>query len=175
MHHKISYLSLLILGGMSITSQYVYFNPTVSVARGYYFVYKAIKYNTNDLVLVCILDERSINILHQLGLPYMANEGCKLPFLLKRIAAKSGDIVVVGAKGIKINNLLQPNTVAIRRYHNIDLNKLVPNTKYRLAKGDYFLLGNTSNSYDSRYFGVVTESAIYYKALLLWARNTPIW
>jgi len=117
----------------------------------------------------------SINILHQFGLPYTADGDCHLPSLLKKIAAKNGDTVEIGDKGIMINSHLQPNTMAIKHYKTIWLNPLPAGTRYKLGKSDYFLLGQGNNSYDSRYFGVVTTADLQYKAILLWPRNRPIW
>ncbi len=175
MNRIISILSLLILCGIYIMSRYIYFNPTSSERRGYYFVYKPHTFEINDLVLVCVHNMRSTNVLHQLGLPYTADGGCPLPFLLKKIAAKNGDGVVVSDRGIIINNSLQANTMAIKHNKNIWLNPLPAGTNYKLGKNDYFLLGQGNNSYDSRYFGIVITADLQYKAVLFWPRNRPIW
>jgi type IV secretory pathway protease TraF len=114
MNRIISILSLSILCGIYIVSKYVYFNPTNSEIRGYYFVYKPRKFEINDLVLVCVRDIRSVGILHQFGLPYTTDGDCPLPYLLKKIAAKDGDIMEISDRGIIINNRLQPNTMAIK-------------------------------------------------------------
>jgi type IV secretory pathway protease TraF len=54
------------------------------------------------------------------------------------------------------------------------LNRLTIGTKYILNKNEYFLLGEGSNSYDSRYFGVVKNDDLRYKAILLWQRERTI-
>lgn len=174
MNKIISFLSLLALCGIYMMSRYIYFNPTSSEIRGYYFVYRPHIFDINDLVLVCISDTKSIEVLHQFGLPYISGE-CQLPFLLKKIAAKNSDMVMVAYEGIIINNHLQLNTKAITKYKNIYLNPLAVGTKYKLGKDDYFLLGRGNNSYDSRYFGVVKGQGLQYKAILFWPRNKPIW
>lgn len=175
MNRIISISSLLILCGIYIVSRYIYFNPTSSESRGYYFVYKPHTFEINDLVLVCVRDMRSINVLHQFGLPYTADKGCHLPFLLKKIVAKNSDTIEIGDRGVIINNILQPNTMAIKRYKNIWLNPLSEGIKYKLGKNDCFLLGQGNNSYDSRYFGVVNTADLQYKAILFWPRNRLIW
>jgi type IV secretory pathway protease TraF len=138
-------------------------------------VYKSDTFNKNDLVLVCIRDRESIKILHKFGLPYTTSKTCQLPFLLKKIAAKSGDIVQISNSGIVVNNKLVPNTVAVIKYKNIYLNPLSIGAKYILGKHDYFLLGLGNNSYDSRYFGVVHAADLSYKAILFWPIKQPIW
>ncbi|HLX53103.1 MAG TPA: S26 family signal peptidase [Aquella sp.] len=147
-------------------NKYIYFNPTNSEIRGYYFVYKPQTFEINDLVLVCVRDTRSVNVLHQFGLPYTANGVCQLPFLLKKIVAKNGDIVEISDRGVIINNRLQPNTLAIKHYKNIWLNPLPVGGKYKLDRNEYFLLGRGNNSYDSRYFGIITAVDLQYKAVL---------
>ncbi|MCC2624515.1 MAG: Peptidase [Burkholderiales bacterium] len=171
----ISFASLLILAGIYFINEHIYFNPSTSEQRGYYFVYKPHVFNRADLVLSCIRDVRSISILHKFGLPYMSSGGCALPFLLKKIAAIDGDMVVVGRGGIFINNVLLTNTTVFRKYQNIQLNPLHIGTTYKLGKDEYFLLGNGKNSYDSRYFGVVKNTDLQYRAILFIPHDQPIW
>ncbi len=168
MNKIISVTSLLILFGIYIISEYIYFNPSNSEQRGYYFVYKPHTFNKGDLVLVCIRDSQSINVLHKFGLPSIASNVCQLPFLLKTIAAKNGDKVVVSNRGITINNLLQANTHAFTKYKNIWLNPLPVGAIYKLRQDDYFLLGKGDNSYDSRYFGIVANTDLLYRAILFY-------
>jgi conjugative transfer signal peptidase TraF len=175
MNRVISILSLFILSAMYMISQYIYFNPTNSEIKGYYWVYQPKVYKVNDLVLVCIRDIKSIELLHQLGLPYIETQECNIPFLLKKIVAIEGDIFAVDVTGIRINNFLYPNTQAITKYQNTQLNPLAIGTKYQLESGEYFLLGQGSNSYDSRYFGVIHRSDLRYRAILIWQRNKLIW
>lgn len=175
MNRAISILSLCILGAIYMFGCRIYFNPTSSEAKGYYWVYKSSAYKIGDMAVFCIRDKESIKILHQFGLPYIENAKCNFSFLLKKIVAKEGDIIFVSDKGIKINNQLYPNTRAISKYKNIHLNALVIGSKYKLGKYEYFLLGKGNNSYDSRYFGIVKEVDLQYKAILLWQRDLRIW
>jgi type IV secretory pathway protease TraF len=168
MNKIIGIASLLALFGIYFINVHIYFNPSNSEQMGYYFVYKPRVFNKNDLVLVCVRDRESINILHKFGLPCTASTTCQLPFLLKRIAAKNGDTVVVSNKGVIINNLLQANTSAFKRYKNIWLNPLPVGAIYKLGPDDYFLLGKGGNSYDSRYFGVVANTDLQYRAILFY-------
>lgn len=174
MQYKISIISLIILGIIYIISRYVYFNPTNSEIKGYYLVYKPITYVKNDLVLVCIRDPQSIEVLYKFKLPRTKKEKCELPFLLKKVAAKFGDKIEITNMGIKINDVLLANTEALRQVRGISLNRLTIGTKYILNKNEYFLLGEGSNSYDSRYFGVVKKDDLRYKAILLWQRDRTI-
>ena len=145
----------------------IYKNVTQSEPLGYYFVWTGWTYNVNDLVLVCLNDMVYENVLHRLGLPYIKNE-CQhnTPFLLKRIVAISGDEVLITNDGVYINNRYYNNSKQLLQYHNINL---LPQFKRRfiLKKNEFFLLGDTPTSYDSRYFGVIKQSQIYKKTLLL--------
>lgn len=168
MRHKFSVAGVFLLMGLYIISRYIYFNPTPSETIGYYFVYHPLNYNVGDLVLVCVKDRNSMFILYELGLPYSDENGCKLPLLLKRIAAQSRDTIEITSRGILINEKLKPHTKAIYEYENLILNGLPIGTHYQLTSEQYFLLGQGDRSYDSRYFGIVPVDALRYKAILIW-------
>ncbi len=145
----------------------IYRNITNSEPVGYYFVWHQSTYNVHDLVLVCINEKLYSGVLHQLGLPKVNSE-CQnnMPFLLKRIVARRGDIIRYTADGVYINGILHKNSKTVMQYHGI---KLFPqmNKVYQLKNNEFFLLGETKTSYDSRYFGVITQNQIYKKAVLI--------
>ena len=145
----------------------IYRNVTNSEPLGYYAVWSKPTYNVHDLVLVCINQRLYSGILHKLGLPSITGE-CQnnMPFLLKRIVAQSGDIVAITKYGVYINDELCKNSKVIVRYHGIALFPQM-NKVFKLNKNEFFLIGETSTSYDSRYFGVITQEQIYKKAVLI--------
>lgn len=141
--------------------KHITYNNTGSEPIGYYLSYKPLKYNVGDLSMVCITNKVHTQIMHNLGLPY--SQSCKngMPFLLKRIVAKYPSEIIFDKNGITINGILQKNSIADNNIPHLDYGvvKLKPN--------QYFLMGETPHSYDSRYFGAVDQSQLIYKAKLL--------
>lgn len=151
------------------------FNPSISEPQGYYFSYKANVYGNGDIVIVCLDKERYIQILRRFRVPFVTNS-CRRhpPYLLKTIVASSGDTVDVGKKGIKINGVLQQNSKGLNNYKGINLYPLKKG-RFKLQVNQFFVLGNTPHSYDSRYFGVIRQEQIMAKAYLIWRRAKPVW
>lgn len=164
---------IVICGGVYLFFSNIYFNPTVSEPQGYYFIYKSSTIKRGDQVLFCVDDATSINIMHQLKLPY--EETCKLhtPYLLKTIVAVPGDTITINKFGVYINNNLRPNSISFKSYHNLKLNPL-SDRKLKLKNHEYFVLGQTLTSYDSRYFGIIKAHQIKFRAILLWPRPKPL-
>ncbi len=146
----------------------VYFNPSKSMKKGYYLKVFYTSLNIGDNVLICIKDEIQQKTMHDFGLPYIKNQ-CKqnFPYLLKRIFAKENDVIQVSKMGIWINGKLISNTLILNNYRNHKLYSLLHFGFYKLKKSEFLVLGITSHSYDSRYFGVIKKSQIYGKVILL--------
>jgi type IV secretory pathway protease TraF len=108
-----------------------------------------------------------IKIMQQLGLPSVQNQ-CKFntPYLIKKIVAGYKDKVVISPMGVYVNNHLIPNSAAIKKFRTINLAPLTSSI-INLNKDEYFVLGQTKTSYDSRYFGVINKKQIIRKAVLL--------
>jgi signal peptidase I len=165
--------SSIVLLLLYLTGRMFYFNSTISEPRGYYFAYSSTHYSIGDMVLICINNKHYINVLKQLGLPTSQSTPCpqNMPFLLKKIVAKAGDTINITNYGIVINNQSKPypQSQALEQYKNIQLLSQANGT-FLLKANEYFMLGETPHSYDSRYFGVVYESQIFAKAVLLLRR-----
>ncbi len=171
--HELSLFGILLI--VVILSRQVVFNPTTSVARGYYFTYPVLNYTVNDLVLLCVNNQVQLSIMHQLHLPYTTN-AClnNAPFLMKYIVASANDVVEVTPSGILVNGRFQENSKGIKQYKNISL-PTMPLGKFKLAPDEFFVLGKSSHSYDSRYFGIIKKTQIVAKARLLFLRERLIW
>ncbi|MFN8770209.1 MAG: S26 family signal peptidase [Neisseriaceae bacterium] len=150
-----------------VVSSSVYKNVTTSEPLGYYLGYKAFTYDVGDLVLLCIEDSKYINVMHKLGAIRTDGE-CKngTAYLLKRIIAKSGDIVTITENGIIVNNIHYLHSKGLLSYNGI---QLFPQKKRQIKlKGrEYFVLGDGNTSFDSRYFGVINVNQIAKKAVLI--------
>lgn len=90
------------------------------------------------------------------------------PYLLKTIKAVAGDTVEVTTKGIIINGELQTNSQQFLEGRGVKLYPLPVGYKHTLTSGEYFVLGNTTHSVDSRYFGLIKKNDIYRRAILIY-------
>lgn len=97
--------------------------------------------------------------LGQLGLPTDVR-------LLKRVAAAEGDLVC--AEGDRIR--LPGRVVAVRSQDRQGMSLSAWSDCRRLKADERFLLGDTANSFDSRYFGPVSAADIegVFRPVLTW-------
>ena len=79
-----------------------------------------------------------------------------------------GDTIEIADKGVLINGYLQENSYGYPSGRGIAFYPLKPGYKHVLKNDEYFMLGVSPHSFDSRYFGIVKEKDIYRKAVLLW-------
>lgn len=87
-------------------------------------------------------------------LRYRAPSGRSI--LLKRVAAKEGDLVCRRGSAITVNGSIA--AVALDTSHGVVLPKWT--RCQRLSGGEVFLLGKGEKSFDSRYFGPLASSDI---------------
>lgn len=148
-------------------SSSIYKNVTQSEPLGYYLGCKSLSYRVGDLVLLCVDDIRYINIMYKLGIERADNE-CRgnTSYLLKRIIAIPGDTVIISDNGINVGGIHYPHSKFILSYNGINLLPQKPQ-QIKLKKEEYFVLGNSDTSFDSRYFGVVNGNQIVKKAILI--------
>ncbi len=159
----------LVLTTMKVLSKQITFNYTISEPVGYYFVIQLNNYLVQDKVLVCVVSSKHLSSMHKLGLPYQKLE-CPndAPYLLKTIVAKEGDKVEISKSGVLINGELFKSSKAFLTDKGINLYPMSLQ-KFILAKDEFFVLGDTLNSYDSRYFGIIRKNQVYGKAILVWS------
>ena len=168
-----SLVTLFVLGVWFIS--HVIYNPTDSVTRGYYFTYPSSKYKVGDIIEFCVHSQYHAENMHDLGLPYV-DRSCPYnsPYLIKQIVAMDGDEVKVTANGVLVNGYLHPDSIGVSVYNHILLNP-IKNSVFRLKPQEFFVLGKTKLSYDSRYFGVIRYRYIHSRAILILATNRQIW
>jgi conjugative transfer signal peptidase TraF len=80
--------------------------------------------------------------------------------VLKHIAARSGDRVVIGPQGISINGSLWPNSKPLAFDHAGRPLTHWPFGNYIVNPGEVWLLSDSPRGFDSRYFGSVPLSQI---------------
>lgn len=111
-----------------------------------------------DLVLSCIPSHYA-NIAFERG--YLTSGICKnkIAPVGKYIAAIEGDRVLTTSEGIYINKKLIPNSKA----QTTDINRrkmFTQNINRTLRKNEIFLLNEKENSFDGRYFGIISTTYI---------------
>ena len=166
---------LILSGALVLLMRQFIYNPSISLTKGYYFTYPIIEPELKDIVLLCVWDESHVEVLHQLGLPYKSGE-CphSMPYLLKQIVAIEGNEVSVTEDGVRVNNYLYKNSRVVQESRQINLLPIGFGS-FKLKHNEYFVLGVTSHSYDSRYFGVINREQIYRGAKLVYSTDKMLW
>jgi conjugal transfer pilin signal peptidase TrbI len=157
---SVLFLGLMLLCGVVFLSNSVAYNPTISEPIGWYWLGSINDVKVGELYTVK-LSYKYMSVLKKLG--YNANSGT----LLKRVIAMEGDNIEVILGGILLNGKLVANSCATSKSRGISLNPLPIGFKHKLITGEYFLLGETRNSFDSRYFGLVSRTNLINHAQLI--------
>jgi conjugative transfer signal peptidase TraF len=149
-----------ILVFMKIVPYGVFYNHTPSMQLGFYWVHKN-KFTPehNQLVLVCLSNKEYLELaISRQYLP--ASRQCNgVEPMLKRISGAPGDRLLITASGLTVNKQLIPNT----RILNHDGHSRKMSSRLQagvIPEGYYLVLGDSSMSFDSRYYGLVPESDI---------------
>jgi conjugative transfer signal peptidase TraF len=122
-----------------------------------------------DVVTVCLQDGAALRQAMQRG--YIATGTCPRGAepLVKPVAAVSGDLVTVSAKGMSVNTSPIGNTAPLMRDEAGRVLHPVPAGPYRVAPDELWLLsGHDPRSFDSRYFGAVPLANVLGVAHPLW-------
>ena len=136
-------------------------NDTPSVPIGYYLSLPSSSQIEKGSLYTIVIAESYMQTIKKLG--YHANSGT----LLKRAVGVAGDTVHITESGVLINNRLINNSKSQATAKNVALNPLPVGYKHTLTGGQVWLMGDTSNSYDSRYFGAINEAQVLKKAIFL--------
>lgn len=131
-------------------------NTTPSFPRGVYLK----TYQTprkGDLVLFCPPDAP---LFHDAMRYHLLSSGLCLSgfgYLLKRIAAVEGDIVGISAAGVEVNGMMLKNSERQTIFHP---RPLTPDMHRRLKAHEVLLMSPHPLSFDSRYFGPLSDDCI---------------
>lgn len=149
-------------------------NISISEPIGYYIKSPISgKIQRGDKYLICVTSFKYIRVLKQLGLPNALNQcSYNSPYLIKQVAGMPYDMIRITRAGVLINNKLQPNSFSFSSAHGIKLSPLPIGYRTILGKNEYFMLGITPHSVDSRYFGIVNRNQFYKQALLFFKENS---
>lgn len=150
-------------------------NISISEPIGYYLKLPIIgTIKRGNKYLICIADIKYIVVLKQLGLPDIPNQ-CPYnsPYLIKQVAGVPGDAIEITKSGVLINNQLQPYSQGFTYAHGVSLYPLPVGYKTILRKNEYFMLGITPHSIDSRYFGIINRNQFYKQTILIFKESVP--
>jgi conjugative transfer signal peptidase TraF len=152
----ISFFITIVFTISGFYNKYVIRNISISEPLGYYLKLPIGKIKKGNRYLICIDDQKYIDIMHKLGLPKVSGE-CPFnsPYVLKQVAGVPGDRVDISESGVSINNVWLTNTRGVAEHKGILLLPIPSGYSHVLTRNEYFMLGITMTSYDSRYFGIV--------------------
>ena len=153
---------------VKIGENIVYKNISISEPLGYYLALPRVKFKKGDLVLTCITNNFYKKIFNNLGMQDVSGQcNNRLPYLIKRIVAIEGDSIRVIPNGILINGALYSNSKQFFQNRGVKLYPLPIGYFHMLTNDEYFLLGQSLHSLDSRYFGIVKRKDIFRKAVYI--------
>jgi conjugative transfer signal peptidase TraF len=137
----------------------VYFNPSASAPEGWYWLAGSRSFELDSFVVSSLPRPAAV----------LANDRNYIPQaipVLKKVAAVPGDLVCESQGDVLINGRF----VARASTRDGAGRELEPWKGCRtLASGEYFLLNSDNpQSFDSRYFGPVSESMLMGRAVPLW-------
>lgn len=156
---------VVLLCGVICLSKSVMYNLTNSEPIGWYWVgmHRYLgeeKIQVGELYAITLPDNFML-IIRKLG--YRANSST----LLKRVVARGGDTIEVDRTGILVNGKLIKNSQAKQKVRGIELHPLPMGYKHILGNDEYFVMGETLTSFDSRYFGIINKDNFINKAYLI--------
>lgn len=139
--------------------QKIFFNNSPSVPVGFYWKQNQDIFFKGNIVFFKVPD-KTRRFLTEQNLIKEENK-----YILKKIGATEGDHILIKDKKLYINSELIYEVIE-HTFNGVPLNP-IESLDYTLKKGEYFLIGDLKESYDSRYFGIVKEEELEGKAKLL--------
>lgn len=137
----------------------IIYNNTPSIPTGFYKKSSiTLPLKRNELVALCIDEEYSKLAQEREYIGYGTCPGNSSQFL-KRIVGVEGDKVIINALGVFINGKFVDNSHVFLKD---DKNREMPtqNINRVLNMDEYVVMGETNDSFDSRYFGVVQTEQV---------------
>lgn len=134
------------------------YNVTNSLPKGVYFKKIFPKYEKNNLVLF-ELNKKYLKYLEN----FPNKNKMRKIYLMKRIAGVYGDKIEIKSGGeILINGIKKGKIFKIK-----GLNENMKGESYVLKKDEFFVMGDTPTSFDSRYFGILKKKDLKFEMKFL--------
>ena len=141
----------------------IIYNVTDSMTKGIYVKKIISDYKKEDLVIF-LMDKKYLKYVES---SLSKNKGKKL-YLLKRIVAVEGDTIETRSDGaVLINGEKKGKIFKIK-----GLTDKIENTRYILKKDEYYVMGDTETSFDSRYLGILRKKDFKSEVKLLIEEKT---
>jgi conjugative transfer signal peptidase TraF len=163
-------LAFMVIASMSWSGWGLAFNSSASMPTGLYLLSPVSQIVRNQLVAGCIPKSDLTDEYAARGyLPKSTDCPSGLARILKPVAAIGGDQVRIGEDGVMVNGRL----ISGSQVRDVDsagrpLQHLRVGWERQIPKGSCFLLSNYSpRSLDSRYFGIVENGDLVYRARAL--------
>lgn len=159
---KLSLILVIIITAIRYSPVRIYYNHTHSMRVGaYLYVKQFSRSSKGDVVAACISDTRLRRLaLERKYVEHMNSSPCrdKSEVIVKNVIGVAGDIISIHNGYIFINNHMVMNS----NIHQVDSHgRYLPHFQESIIPAQqYFLLGETNDSFDSRYFGLISESDI---------------
>ncbi len=154
---------LLIFFSITFCLSRITYNVTDSLTKGIYLKKLFPDYKKGDLVLF-IMDKKYSKYIEN----FPNKDKMKNIYLLKRIEAVEGDIIETRSDGtLLINGRIRGKILRIK-----GITDNIENTRYILKKDEYYLMGDTKESFDSRYLGIFNRKDFKYEMKLLIKEET---
>jgi conjugative transfer signal peptidase TraF len=167
-----SFVALFLIVGVADNT--VYQNISISEPLGYYLALPGIPVTRGDLVLTCITNKSYKKVFNALGMKDVSGQcDTGMPYLIKRVAAAKGDKVEITIAGVLINGVLFLNSKQFAEGRGVRLYPLPIGYSHVLGEDEYFMLGQSPHSVDSRYFGIVKKNDIFRRAFLIFKTGKP--
>ena len=141
----------------------IIYNVTDSMTKGIYVKKIISDYKKGDLVIF-LMDKKYLKYVES---SLSKNKGKKL-YLLKRIVAVEGDTVETRKDGIVLINGEKKGKI----FKIKGLTDKIENTRYILKKDEYYVMGDTETSFDSRYLGILRKKDFKSEVKLLIEEKT---
>ncbi len=154
------FLSLIFLssGFLNKSFKLLYINTSNSLPQGLYLNLPVFELKKNDLVLICLNEEMAKFAKER---NYIKKGDCPLNTapLGKKITGIFNDKVIFKKDFILVNNIKIKNSKPLLKD---SLGRNLPKIlgEILIKKGEYLLLNEVNDSFDSRYFGTISTSNI---------------
>ena len=165
---KYKFVTKLVIIGITFFSiifciKRIMYNVTDSMTKGIYVKKIISDYKKGDLVIF-LMDKKYLKYVES---SLSKNKEKKL-YLLKRIVAVEGDTIETRKDGIVLINGEKKGKI----FKIKGLTDKIKDTRYVLKKDEYYVMGDTETSFDSRYLGILRKKDFKSEVKLLIKEET---
>ena len=165
---KYKFIAKLVIIGITFLSivfciRRIVYNVTDSMTKGIYVKKIISDYKKGDLVIF-LMDKKYLKYVES----SLSKNKAKKLYLLKRIVAVEGDTIETQSDGVVLINGEKKGKI----FKIKGLTDKIENTRYILKKDEYYVMGDTETSFDSRYLGILRKKNFKSEVKLLIKEKT---